>query len=170
VAKSRKPSADVIDEEAALKIFQTQLKWSDPHPVCDLAREVLPDRPGIYVFLTAPVKINPTDALYVGKTDGVETSLRARVWGYCVTPMPLREAHRGRKLLFQYRKANSDRNLFVCWAVYSAAADIEGALIGLLTPRFNSRWETVWADEHEIDPRYVGDPYQCPPARRRVKK
>lgn len=152
--------SDVLDDAPALELFERRLRWSDVHPVSEMRREVLPDRPGIYIFTRTPTRLNAIDTLYVGKADGARTSLRQRVWGYCVTPIPASCSHRGRQLIFQYRQANHDKHLYVRWAVYSAASDIEGALIYLLTPTFNSRWELMWADEHDIDDHYVGDPYQ----------
>jgi len=161
------------EDAQALEIFFTQLKWSDAHRPSQLRRVVIPDRPGIYLFTRSrALPTNGRNALYVGKTDGVQTSLRARLWGYCVTPIPnpLREEHSGRRLLFQYRKANKDRNLFVRWTVYSDAGGIEGALIHLLDPLFNSRLESVWADERDLDPRYIGQPYQCRPHERHLPR
>jgi excinuclease UvrABC nuclease subunit len=140
--------------------------------VGELARETLPDRPGIYVFTSTSDALNDVSTLYVGKADGARTSLRERVWGYCVTPIPLHSPHAGRQRIFQYRKMHQafkgkEHNLFVRWTVYSDASGIEGALIHLLTPTFNTRIETVWADEQDIDPRYIGEPYQCAAGRRR---
>lgn len=161
------------DDEKALKVFFTKLKWSDPHKVAELRREVIPDLPGIYVFTRTRARpVNTRNTLYVGKNDGPKTSLRARLWGYCVSliPDPGRESHAGRRQIFQYRKANRDGYLFVRWTVYSDASGIEGALIHLLDPPFNTRLETVWADERDLDPRYIGQPYQCRPHERHISR
>ena len=177
MARQKKPAAknDLLSDADALRLFQTKLKWSDPHPVGELERQMLPDRPGIYIFTsTNAVRLNDVATLYVGKTDGVETSLRARAWGYCVKPAPKRCPHTGRQYIFQYRRIHTnskgvESNLFLRWAVYSDAAGIEGALIYLLKPTFNTRIETIWVDADDIDPRYVGDPYQGAPAKRKPK-
>lgn len=159
------------EDAEALKAFFEKLNWSDPHKVAELRREVIPDRPGIYVFTrTRAQPDNTRNTLYVGKSDGVKTSLRARLWGYCVTPIPNHSEHAGRRQLFQYRKANKDRFLFVRWTVYSDASGIEGALIHVLDPPFNTRLETVWADERDLDPRYIGQPYQCSPHERHIPR
>jgi hypothetical protein len=154
----------VMPDQAAIKVFQDKLQWSRAHCVKDLERSMLPDRPGIYVFTrtdTEPVSV-ASGVLYIGKTDGVTTSLRQRVWGYCVdNPDPSGEPHRGRRQIFEYRKRPpGDNQLFVRWTVYSDAGGIEGALIYLFEPPFNTRTELIWTDETDIEDRYIGAPYE----------
>ena len=151
------------EDKKAVKTFFSVLKWSKPHAVAGIQRALFPDRPGIYLFTRSNAStVTPADALYVGKNDGAKTSLRARIGGYCRTPIPnpLGEPHRGRRQIFQYRIANHDTQLFVRWCVYSDARGIEGRLIELLDPPFNTQIEKVWTDEDDIDPQYIGDPYQ----------
>ena len=96
------------DDRKALSAFFKKLKWSDAHKVAEVRREVIPDLPGIYIFTrTMSLPTHSRNTLYVGKTDGPRTSLRARLWGYCVMPIPnpQKETHAGRRQIFQYRMA-----------------------------------------------------------------
>jgi excinuclease UvrABC nuclease subunit len=128
-----------------------QLHFSAPKPISVISNDLIPSRPGCYIFTSDDGRgLVPGEVLYVGKA----LDLRSRVRGYLVDwrrTSPTR--HKGRAFLFEYRALHTDAQLFLRWTVYGDPAMLEASLIDLLSPQLNDRWEfPVFGDDERLDP------------------
>ena len=116
------------------------LKFSYPQNIGSFSVDQILPLPGLYAFTTTPGALRYGNVLYIGKTD---TSLRNRIGGY----LNGRHRHKGALFLYNYRRRNGTKDMFVLWAYWDRPVDFEGDLIKDLVPAFNSRREAGYPEE-----------------------
>lgn len=124
-----------------------QLPWSSPTIFSALSPSSVPPGAGLYVFTRDAGSLTPGNTLYVGKADGARQTLRNRLGVYrrrfAAYPGGSKTTHAGLELLAEYYGSHAGE-LYIRWAGVIVARELEGSLIGLLSPEFNQK------DEHRI--------------------
>lgn len=134
--------------------WYAQLQWSPAQRVDrELAPSRIPDDPGLYAFSADEELLSQRNCLYVGKADGLKSTLRSRLATYLRAfeqPSLPPHTHAGRFML--HRWLRQDRPLFVRWTIVAIARELEGSLIDRFDPRFNFAYPEPYFGDHDLIP------------------
>jgi hypothetical protein len=141
-----------------MPVWFGQLRWTPAVPVSHLVGGMMPrsdivEGSGLYAFTTDDQALSTSNALYIGKTDGVTQSLRRRLGQYInrfgKTGGPSSE-HAGMERLAKYY-TSPGKAMYVRWCGCTLTRETEGGLIDLFSPRFNGKYEgRALADDERI--------------------
>lgn len=135
---------------ASMPLWFSQLRWQDPAiPVTHfltekVGRDVIPAGAGIYVFSIDDQALSGRNVVYIGKADGAHQTLRSRLGVYFrrfARPGGKPSKHAGLEYLCKCYQQTPNA-LYVRWAGCVVAREIEGELISIFDPIYNSK------DEH----------------------